>query len=140
MPVAADYHSALDSSGKRLDLQNRPELSHGTVDFVVPSEYWAQPPTPRLLPLYSDDSRPEGPPALDSLRPPKPMCTLFMIDVSQTATSSGLVSFVCNSIRDILYGPDSGNPFENRLVGFMTYDSTLHFYNISVRGPTHSLS
>ncbi|KAF9517526.1 hypothetical protein BS47DRAFT_1371371 [Hydnum rufescens UP504] len=130
-PVAADYYSPLDPSGKRSDLPNKPELKHGTVDFVVPMEYWAQPAPPRLLPLYSDDSQLDSPSESNSLRPPQPMSTLFMIDVSQPATSSGLVAFLCNSIREILYGSDAGNPFENRLVGFMTFDSTLHFYNIS---------
>jgi protein transport protein SEC24 len=140
MLVAADYYSPLDPSGKRSDLPNNPELKHGTVDFVVPMEYWAQPAPPRLLPLYSDNSQLDSPSESNSLRPPQPMSTLFMIDVSQTATSSGLVAFLCNSIREVLYGSDAGNPFENRLVGFMTFDSTLHFYNISVRGDIHRLS
>jgi len=52
--VRPDYFCNLDVSGRRVDFEQRPELSHGTVDFVVPKEYWAvqtSPPSAVLLPV-----------------------------------------------------------------------------------------
>lgn len=39
--VAADYFCNLDMSGRRADFDQRIELQRGTVEFVVPKEYWA---------------------------------------------------------------------------------------------------
>ena len=33
--VPDEYYANLDMSGKRIDLDLRPELKHGTVDFVA---------------------------------------------------------------------------------------------------------
>lgn len=52
--VAADYFCNLDMSGRRVDFDQRPELSHGSIDFAVPKEYWAvqaTPPASVLLPV-----------------------------------------------------------------------------------------
>ena len=37
--VPVDYFAGLDQAGRRLDEAQRPELSHGTVDYVAPREY-----------------------------------------------------------------------------------------------------
>ena len=34
-----DYYCALDMEGHRQDRQERPELGHGSVEFVAPAEY-----------------------------------------------------------------------------------------------------
>ncbi|CAD6890891.1 unnamed protein product [Tilletia laevis] len=52
--VRPEYFCNLDVSGRRVDFEQRPELSHGTVDFTVPKEYWAvqtAPPSSVLLPV-----------------------------------------------------------------------------------------
>lgn len=52
-PVAADYFCNLDMSGRRVDFEQRFELSRGTVEFKVPKEYWAvqsSPPAALALP------------------------------------------------------------------------------------------
>lgn len=52
--VAADYFCNLDMSGRRADFDQRIELQRGTVEFVVPKEYWAiqsKPPASVLLPV-----------------------------------------------------------------------------------------
>lgn len=52
--VAADYFCNLDMSGRRADFDQRLELQRGSVDFMVPREYWAiqaKPPSSVLLPV-----------------------------------------------------------------------------------------
>ncbi|KAK0533190.1 COPII coat Sec23p-Sfb3p heterodimer component [Tilletia horrida] len=52
--VRPEYFCNLDVSGRRVDFEQRPELSHGTIDFTVPKEYWAvqtSPPSAVLLPV-----------------------------------------------------------------------------------------
>lgn len=52
--VAADYFCNLDMSGRRADFEQRLELQRGSVEFVVPKEYWAhqaKPPSSVLLPV-----------------------------------------------------------------------------------------
>ena len=51
--VAADYFCNLDMSGRRVDFDQRPELSRGTVEFRVPKDYWAiqsSPPASLMVP------------------------------------------------------------------------------------------
>lgn len=63
--VPGDYFAHLDSTGRRIDLDQRPELTKGSVEFVAPTEFMARPPMP---PLY-----------------------FFLIDVSISAVRSGMV-------------------------------------------------
>nr|QBH67493.1 putative transport protein Sec24C [Ustilago esculenta]QBH67604.1 putative transport protein Sec24C [Ustilago esculenta] len=58
--VAADYFCNLDMSGRRVDFDQRPELSRGSVDFAVPKEYWAiqsTPPASVILPVAPASTR-----------------------------------------------------------------------------------
>ena len=120
----------------RLDHANRPELNKGTVDFVVESdEYWAPPPLPKLAPTYFT---PEPPPSTP--REPVPLHYLFALDVSINAVESGFLRSVCTILLDALYGGTAtdGSTFEPCFpqgcrVGILTFDQTLHFYNLSVR-------
>lgn len=63
--VSGDYFSHLDAIGRRIDLDQRPELIKGSVEFVAPTEYMVRPPMP---PLY-----------------------FFLIDVSLSAVRSGML-------------------------------------------------
>eukprot|EP00002_Diphylleia_rotans_P002347 TRINITY_DN114_c0_g1_i2.p1 TRINITY_DN114_c0_g1~~TRINITY_DN114_c0_g1_i2.p1 ORF type:complete len:810 (-),score=160.55 TRINITY_DN114_c0_g1_i2:379-2808(-) len=105
--VPAEYYSPLDSEGIRRDIKERPELTNGTVEFIAPSEYMVRPPQP---PVY-----------------------FFVIDVSYSAISSGLLQVVCQTIRNILDEIPGGRRAQ---IGFLTFDTTLHFYNIAANSTT----
>lgn len=99
--VPGDYFAHLDASGQRVDLNQRPELTQGSVEFVAPAEYMVRPPMP---PLY-----------------------FFLIDVSVTAMRSGMVEVVAETIKSCL---DSLPGSPRTQIGFITFDSTVHFYNL----------
>ncbi|GAY47655.1 hypothetical protein CUMW_106020 [Citrus unshiu] len=63
--VPGDYFAHLDATGRRIDIDQRPELTKGSVEFVAPTEYMVRPPMP---PLY-----------------------FFLIDVSISAIRSGML-------------------------------------------------
>ena len=99
--VPVEYFCALDHQGKRKDLAERPELLRGAVEFVAPAEYMVRPPMP---PTY-----------------------VFLIDVSHGAVVSGAVHTALQGIKANL----DRLPGDSRTqVGFLTYDSTVHFYQI----------
>ncbi|KAH0543298.1 hypothetical protein FGG08_002361 [Glutinoglossum americanum] len=113
--VPPEYFSPTDPSGVRADRETRPELTRGTVDFMVPKEYWAKEPV--------------------GLR------WLFLIDVCQEAQNKGFLQGFCEGILSAIYG---GNESENDAsegkvrglppgskIGIMSFDKEIHFYNLS---------
>ena len=122
--VIPEYFAPTDPSGVRVDRAQRPELTMGTVEYLVPKEYWAKEPV--------------------GLR------WLFVIDVSQDAVSKGYLEAFCEGISDALYGededgvdgemPNGETVSEKRRipagskVGFVTFDKAIHFYNCNVGG------
>ncbi|XWS09704.1 hypothetical protein CRYUN_Cryun39dG0012100 [Craigia yunnanensis] len=99
--VPGEYFANLDATGRRIDLDQRPELIKGSVEFVAPTEYMVRPPMP---PLY-----------------------FFLIDVSISAVRSGMIEVVAQTIRSCL---DELPGFPRTQIGFITFDSTIHFYNM----------
>ncbi|CAA6666223.1 unnamed protein product [Spirodela intermedia] len=99
--VPPEYFCTLDVSGRRCDLDQRPELTKGSIEIVAPTEYMVRPPMP---PLY-----------------------FFLIDVSAFAVRSGMLEIVANTIKSRL-DELPGSP--RTQIGFITFDSTLHFYNL----------
>ncbi|XP_042431796.1 protein transport protein Sec24-like At3g07100 [Zingiber officinale] len=99
--VPMEYYCALDANGRRCDIDQRPELCKGSVDFVASTEYMVRPPMP---PLY-----------------------FFLIDVSVSAVRSGLLEIVAKTIKSCL---DDLPGFPRTQIGFITFDSTLHFHNL----------
>ncbi|KAG8846854.1 COPII coat Sec23p-Sfb3p heterodimer component [Tulasnella sp. 330] len=140
--VPAALFSPLDRLGRRADSSKRPELNRGTVDFLVTSEskYHATQPLPRLLPSFvSSPGTPLKSIEEHDMRAPVPMSTLFVIDVSFMASSSGIVRSICDSIRYALYGAppnevstSAGTAVADPAmrVGFLTFDSTLHYWTL----------
>lgn len=63
---------------------------------------------------------------------PNPPAVVFVIDVSYNAIKNGLVQTVCDNIMDIIDAmprdEQTGKSWTR--VGFITYSSTVHFYNI----------
>ncbi|KAM4676117.1 protein transport protein Sec24A [Discoglossus pictus] len=79
----------------------RPEVQNATIEFMAPSEYM--------------------------LRPPQPPVYLFMFDVSHNAIETGYLTTVCQTLLDNL----EWLPGNTRTkIGFITYDSTIHFYSL----------
>ncbi|KAI3742630.1 hypothetical protein L1987_60319 [Smallanthus sonchifolius] len=99
--VQNDYFAPLDATGKRTDLDQHPELTKGSVEFVAPAEYMVRPPMP---PLY-----------------------FFLIDVSISAVKSGMLEVMAQTIKSCL---DSLPGSPRTQIGFITFDSTIHFYNM----------
>ncbi|KAI4349870.1 hypothetical protein L6164_010416 [Bauhinia variegata] len=99
--VPSEYYAQLDATGRRVDMDQRPELTKGTVEFVAPAEYMVRPPMP---PVY-----------------------FFLIDVSISAVRSGMIEVVAQTIKSCL---DELPGFPRTQIGFATFDSTIHFYNM----------
>ena len=61
---------------------------------------------------------------------------LFVLDVSQEAVRSGFLQTACSVLLDSLYGHDDSIPPcfpQSNRIAILTFDRTLHFYNLSVR-------
>ncbi|KAG2466617.1 SC24B protein, partial [Polypterus senegalus] len=98
----------------------RPEVQNATVEFIASSDYM--------------------------LRPPQPAVYLFVLDVSHNAVESGYLGVLCQSLLENLdncWPVPHGRPPLNYLslssrlpgdartrIGFVTFDSTIHFYNL----------
>jgi protein transport protein SEC24 len=111
--VPPEYFAPTDPSGVRVDRLQRPELTQGTVDFMVPKEYWGKEPV--------------------GLR------WLFLVDVSAEAVNRGFLDGICEGIKKAIYGdkaddtegePQSKLP-KGAKVGIVTFDKEIHFYNLS---------
>ncbi|CAK9882645.1 unnamed protein product [Sphagnum jensenii] len=104
------YQCNLGPDGRRRDVDSRPELSRGTVEFVAPKEY--------------------------QVRPPMPPVFFFLIDVSMAAVSTGAVAAACSAVNRAL-ADLTENPLTR--VGIATFDSTIHFYNLNKHLQTPSM-
>jgi protein transport protein SEC24 len=99
--VPNSYFCQLDERGRRRDRDQRPELSKGSVELVAPGEYMVRPPQP---PVY-----------------------VFAIDVSAPSVASGLVNVAASTIKKCL---DQLPGAPRTQVAVVTYDSSVHFYNL----------
>ncbi|XP_030556615.1 protein transport protein Sec24C isoform X2 [Drosophila novamexicana] len=106
--VHPDYYQHLDHTGQRVDKHERPELLLGTYEFLATKDY------------CRNNTAPEVP------------AFIFIIDVSYNTIKSGLVHLLCSQIKHILkhLPVDQGQDKSKVRVGFITYNSTVHFYNI----------
>lgn len=117
--VPGDYFAHLDMSGRRMDLDQRPELTMGSVDFVVGKDYWAQ----------ESMAAPDAPP-----RRPSPINFIFAIDVSWSSSRCGLLKEVVEALKTVLFPDDGATRIApGAKVAIITFDRTMHFYNLKVR-------
>ncbi|XP_050076782.1 protein transport protein Sec24D [Anopheles maculipalpis] len=106
--VPPGYFQHLDHTGQRMDKYERPELMLGTYEFVATKEYCR------------------------NNKPPKPPAMVFLIDVSYNNVKSGLVQLLCTEMKHIIRNlPVDVNAQRTSMkVGFITYNSSVHFYNL----------
>nr|XP_031826697.1 protein transport protein Sec24C [Nomia melanderi]XP_031826698.1 protein transport protein Sec24C [Nomia melanderi]XP_031826700.1 protein transport protein Sec24C [Nomia melanderi]XP_031826701.1 protein transport protein Sec24C [Nomia melanderi] len=107
--VPAEYFQHLDHTGQRMDRYDRPELTLGTYEFIATKDYCR------------------------NNNFPKPPAIVFVIDVSYNTVKSGLVNLLCMKMKSILrhLPTDIGQSKSNMKVGFITYNNTVHFYNVN---------
>lgn len=113
--VPPEYFCAITPQGARVDREQRPELMRGTVEFLVPKEYWS--------------------------KEPIGLQWLFLIDVGQESFNKGFLEGFCEGIMAALYGGDEEPTEDGKVnrkipegskVGFVTFDRDIHFYNMNV--------
>ncbi|KAK9309798.1 hypothetical protein QLX08_000620 [Tetragonisca angustula] len=107
--VPAEYFQHLDHTGQRMDRYERPELMLGTYEYIATKDYCR------------------------NNTFPKPPAIVFVIDVSYNTVKSGLVNLLCMQMKSILrhLPVDAGQSKTSMKVGFITYNNTVHFYNIN---------
>ncbi|KAF9927569.1 COPII coat Sec23p-Sfb3p heterodimer component, partial [Linnemannia zychae] len=102
----SNYFCNLDMSGRRLDIDQRPELRNGSIEFAVPKEYWSKTPAAAAY--------------------------VFAIDVSWSAVQSGMLANCVQGIREALWDANGVSRLApGTQIGILTYDKTVHFYNLS---------
>lgn len=120
----------------RLDHLQRPELNKGTVDFLVPDEYWAIEPPQNLNPSYA----PVGPSERRRHRQPQPMNYVFAFDISTDAVRSGFLRSSCDALRTILYQEtEEGVVCElptGSKIAIISYDCVLNVYKLVGNPPS----
>lgn len=101
------YFCNLDMTGRRSDVDQRPELKCGTVEFVATPEF--------------------------CLRTPVPAAFIFAVDVSFTSIQSGMLQIFVDTIKEMLdFFPSDGLDESPCKMGIITFDRTVHFYNLNV--------
>jgi protein transport protein SEC24 len=133
--VPPDDFCNLDGNMRRLDHAQRPELNKGTVDFAVPEEYWAQHPPQRIATPYASHA-----PQPSGSRSPAPMDYVFAFDVTNQAVDTGFLQSACQGLLSALFGYsfEDGTTVEPSIpsksrIAILTFDETLHYYDLSVR-------
>nr|CCA24681.1 protein transporter Sec24 putative [Albugo laibachii Nc14] len=96
-----EYYCSVDQYGKRRDVQERAELSKGSVDYIVPAAY--------------------------TVRAPQEPIFVFILDVSVFSFQASLVSAALEAIKYIL---PSLAQNKRKKVGIVTFDSTVQYYRM----------
>jgi len=107
-----EYYCNMDSQGARADKYQRPELCLGAYEYICTPEYCRN----KTL--------------------PKEPAIIFVIEMSQLMIQKGIVSILCQNMSSLLeHLPKDtlGGQTEEKSklkVGFITYDSNVHFYKL----------
>ncbi|ODM90506.1 Protein transport protein Sec24A [Orchesella cincta] len=84
------------------DPSRRPEVRSGTIEFLAPADYM--------------------------VRPPQAAVYLFVLDVTTLAVDTGYLKTVCDVLLEHL---DTLPGDARSQIGFITFDSAVHFYNMN---------
>ncbi|KAF9902740.1 COPII coat Sec23p-Sfb3p heterodimer component [Linnemannia zychae] len=104
--VDPSYFCNLDMNGRRCDLDQRPELRNGSIEFAVPKEYWSKAPTAAAY--------------------------VFAIDVTWNSVQSGMLHRCVAGIKEAIWDSNGVSKLApGAQIGILTYDKTVHFYNLS---------
>ncbi|KAG0253224.1 COPII coat Sec23p-Sfb3p heterodimer component [Mortierella polycephala] len=104
--VESGYFCNLDMNGRRCDLDQRPELRNGTIEFAVPKAYWNKTPAPAAY--------------------------VFAIDVSWNSVQSGMLQQCVTGIKEAIWDANGVSRLAPGVqIGILTYDKNVHFYNLS---------
>lgn len=107
--VPDEYFCNLDAAGRRADIQNRPELLYGSVDFVASKEY--------------------------SMRKNAPPYLLLALDASRTAIQNGAFISALSAIRNIVEAHLSGAHRLYSKMAIITFDKSINVYDLRASEP-----
>ncbi|KAI2805041.1 Protein transport protein Sec24B [Blomia tropicalis] len=96
------------SRQRHIDIMNRPELNYGSIEYVASVEYM--------------------------VRPPQPATYLFVFECTASSVHSGYIRRFANALLESL---DRIPGDARTLVGFIAFDSKLHFFNLNDERPVH---
>ncbi|EIW78479.1 CPII coat sec24 protein [Coniophora puteana RWD-64-598 SS2] len=99
VPQLFDWDQARNQPGDRW---SRPELNHGVVEFVAPTEYM--------------------------VRPPQPTVYVILIDVSHSAVQSGMVATATRTLLENL--ERLPNDDQRTKIAIIAYDVSLYFFSM----------
>ena len=99
--VPSWYYSTVDSQGMRFDRQERPELSKGTVEYIVGKEFCSR-------------------------SPQKPIFA-FVIDITKNAYTFGILQMVLSSIKACI---ELLSDNEDAKVGLCIFDTQVHMLSV----------
>ncbi|ETN83329.1 Sec23/Sec24 trunk domain protein [Necator americanus] len=108
------YFAHLDHTGRRTDIDHRPELFLGAYEFIATKQY------------------------CKNGLPPKEPAFIFMIDVSYNAVQNGMLQVVCSNLEKLLSRlPKELGASESVIhVGLATFDQVVHFFDLSAAQPS----
>uniref|UniRef100_A0A0K0CX93 Vesicle coat complex copii subunit sec24/subunit sfb2 n=1 Tax=Angiostrongylus cantonensis TaxID=6313 RepID=A0A0K0CX93_ANGCA len=113
-PVEDVYFAHLDHTGRRTDIEHRPELFLGAYEFIATKQY------------------------CKNGLPPKEPAFIFMVDVSYNAIQNGMLQVVCSHLERILQQlpKDLGASESVVHVGLAAFDQVVHFFDLSAAQPS----
>ena len=109
------------------DPTRRPEIKNATIEYIAPAEYMVSLTTLNII-CITGRWWFVWLIGFFQLRPPQPPIYLYLLDVCHYATESGYLKVFC----DVLLEELDRIPGDSRTqIGFITYDSHVHFYNLA---------